>query len=235
MFSSALTKIRKLILDALFPPLCIHCAAHLRDSSTLCARCLSLIRAHETMFCPSCLRRLPENKKGCHKNAHYLLAPLGNYDDAALRALIHALKYKGAKEASYTLSALLARYVSQLQLDADDYLVIPIPLSHKRMRERGFNQAELIAGDIASRYHLEMRSDILCKIKHTPTQTGLSKKERKTNLLGCFELRDKKGVHGRSVILVDDVFTSGATMDEAARTLKEAGVKKIIALVLAKA
>ena len=182
-----------------------------------------------------CLRRLPLSKKSCHRQSPYILAAAGNYDDATLKALIHALKYNGLRQAAYPLAHFMILYSQKINFDFKNYLAIPVPLSNKRLRERGFNQAEIIARIFAEHHKLELRNDLLKKISHTKPQAGLNRSERETNLRNCFRVPAASGIEGRNILLIDDVCTTGSTLSEAARVLKEAGAKKIIALVAARA
>lgn len=106
-------------------------------------------------------------------------------------------------------------------------LIVPVPLHHSRERARGFNQAELLA----ARLGLPIEKKLLGRRKNTPSQTGLSRNERKRNLAGAFEARGD--VHGK-VIVVDDVYTTGSTMNEIARTLKRAGAERVEVLTVAR-
>lgn len=236
MFVSLFTKTKNILLDILFPPLCVKCSKPLADSSlSLCEPCFSSLSAHTAMFCPVCMRRLPLNKKTCHRESSYILGAAGNYDDPALKSLIHALKYSGLKQAAYPLASFLILYSEKAGLDFKNYLVLPVPLSKKRLRERGFNQAEIIARIFAEHYKLELRSDLLNKVSHTKPQAGLNRSERETNLRNCFGISTASDISRRNILLIDDVCTTGSTLNEASRVLKDAGAKKIIALVAARA
>ena len=113
---------------------------------------------------------------------------------------------------------------------------MPIPLHKNRERERGFNQSEAIAKIIASELNLQLKKDLLVRAKETKIQAELKDwNQRKNNLAGAFQIPQPEGIKGKNIILVDDVYTSGATINEAVKTLKENGAKKIIALVIAKA
>jgi ComF family protein len=229
------TKITALLFDILFPPLCIHCRTYLPDSAhILCAKCHASIALRTSLFCSECMRRLPDATKTCHLDAPYILGAVGSYDDPLFQDLIHALKYRGIRRVADFLGALLVRYAKTLPFRPEEFAVIPAPLSKKRLRERGFNQAELIARVFAESFNIPLLPSALSKTKDTRPQMKLSREERKKNLSGCFEAR-KDYVEGKHIILIDDVSTSGTTLTELARTLKRAGAKKIIGLVIAKA
>lgn len=141
-----------------------------------------------------------------------------------LREIIHHLKYADRVSLAKPLGDILKE---SLQDDFTGGLVIPVPLHPRRQRERGFNQAELIA----SRLGRPMAGHLLYRRKNTPSQTGLTRNERKRNLAAAFEARGQ--VRG-SVIIVDDVYTTGSTMNEIAKTLKRAGADRVEVLTVAR-
>lgn len=236
MFTRFFSKIKDFLLNILFPPLCVNCNAYLTDpSEVICKPCLSSIRIYRAMHCPVCARRLPDNKKICHTSSRFLLAAASTYENQALRALVHSLKYKGIRNAAKITATLLVRHVNELAMDLKDHLIIPIPLSPQRLRERGFNQAQLIAEHFADHFNVQVKDNAVCRTRHVGSQTGLSKEERKENVMGCFAIKHSEAIKGKNIIVIDDVFTSGATMGEVARILRKAGARKIVALVAAKA
>jgi len=143
-----------------------------------------------------------------------------------LREIIHHLKYADRVSLARPLGDILKECLQKEKFQGD--VVVPVPLHRSRERIRGFNQAELIA----LRTGLPVASRILRRRKNTPSQTGLTRSERKRNLAGAFEVRDE--VAGRQIILVDDVYTTGSTMNEIARTLKRAGAGRVEVLTVAR-
>ncbi len=233
------TKIKNLILDILFPPICLNCQKTLEDKNRLiCQPCLSLVKLNNTLFCPVCRARLAENKKICHYDSPYLLAAAGNYDDPVLQNLIHCFKYKYFKNLAPILAEVLVKYLSNLSLSMvknQKSVVVSIPLHSRRERQRGFNQAKLIAEIVARRFNLAL-VDALKRVKDTKSQAKMKETEKRIeNVSGCFTIKNPEMIQGKNIILIDDVFTSGATMNEAVRILKANGAKRIIALVIAKA
>jgi len=130
------------------------------------------------------------------------------------------------------LSLLLYETFKELKEPVD--LIIPIPLTRKRLLERGFNQSLLLAKELGIRTGLKVKGDILIKVKETPPQTSLGSKERRSNLKGAFFLKEPSLVFGKRVLLVDDVFTTGSTLREAFYVLKQAGAKTVMAVTLAR-
>jgi ComF family protein len=143
----------------------------------------------------------------------------------ALREIIHHLKYSDRVSLAKPLGDILKECFEREPFS--EGLIVPVPLHPSRERRRGFNQAQLIA----ARLGRPMNARLLRRRKNTPSQTGLSRSERKRNLASAFEVRGE--VTG-SVIVVDDVYTTGSTMDEIARTLKRAGAERVEVLTVAR-
>lgn len=223
------------ILHVFFPPHCMRCKTPL-SAGMMCERCLSSVPRNSTFFCAACGARLPERKKICHAEMPYLLAAAGPYDDPVLKLLIHALKFRGMKNAAEPIADILARYLADAGADLAGYLIVPLPLHRRRRNQRGFNQTEEIARHLARRMHLEIRTDILVRDRHTMPQTetaGVA--ERRRNIAGCFSVAHPEDIARRDIVILDDVTTSGATLGEAAAALKAAGARRMIGLVAARA
>ncbi|MFZ1142676.1 MAG: ComF family protein [Candidatus Sulfotelmatobacter sp.] len=161
----------------------------------------------------------------------------GRYE-SGLRELIHLLKYNGVRPVAKVLGGLLAEALAalepafeQLTFEPPTILVIPVPLYKAKRRQRGFNQAELIARaalkfrPVSER--LQLAPDILLRTRDTASQIGLSSHQRRANLRGAFAVNRAAEVTGRVVILVDDVYTTGATATECAHVLRRAGASKV--------
>lgn len=158
----------------------------------------------------------------------------GDYEDKILHRLIIKYKYNFLKPLGKILARFLIIFWNFQSLNHNDFnfLIIPIPLSKKRLRWRGFNQAEIIAAEFSNYFGYELNLD-LKREKHTPPQATLKENERLKNIKSAFTWRGEN-LNGRTVILIDDVITTGATLNEAALVLKMAGAHEVCALVLAK-
>jgi competence protein ComFC len=221
--------------DLLFPPTCLGCSLDLNDG-ILCYECQKNIELFNTLFCGSCSARLPELKKICHNDAPYILGAAARYDDSLVQNLIHTLKFNGVRAAAKPLGILLIDYVSNLGIDLKKFIVIPVPLSIRRHRGRGFNQSHLIAEYFAHYFCLPLKKDLLVRILHNKPQSETDDVfERRENIHGCFSLARVLTAENKNIILVDDVTTSGTTFNEAARILKAGGAKKIFAFAVARA
>lgn len=222
-------------LHLVFPIKCLGCGREVAEERLLCENCLSSIRLHQTLFCGQCQARLGEGKRVCHQSFPYLLGAATNYE-GVVKDLIHALKFKGITKLQEPLGEVLASYVRSIPLEWKSFVVVPIPLGKQRERERGFNQSLLIARVLADRLGLELLDGGLIRIRDTsPQSEAKNRAQRLINIRGSFTMPLVATIARKSVILVDDVTTSGATLQEAARTLRAAGVRKIVALVLARA
>ena len=179
--------------------------------------------------CVNCREHPPEFERA---------ASFGEYRDH-LRGLIHLLKYERVTPAARPLGKMLAQAISELQPSFGEgkLLLVPVPLHRNRSRARGFNQAELIAHAAmkAIGRELEFAPELLIRKRETISQVGLSREERIENMRDAFRVRDSRRVRGRSVIVVDDVMTTGTTVSECARVLQQAGAKRVWAATVARA
>ena len=159
-------------------------------------------------------------------------AAYGSYE-SGLRELIHLLKYGGVRPAANVLGRMLAEAIASLEpaFPADSIAVIPVPLHRTKLRQRRFNQAELIARAAitlkGSGDRLLVYSGVLERKRDTASQIGLTSHQRRENLRGAFRVSQPEAVNGREVLVVDDVYTTGATVSECARVLRRAGATKV--------
>ena len=160
----------------------------------------------------------------------------GEYE-AGLRGLIHLLKYERVTPVSAPLGSMLAHAVVELVDDKAAPLIVPVPLHKSRRRSRGFNQSELIARAAVRQLprKLETLTDALVRQRDTISQVGLSREERIENVRDAFRVAQPSRVNGRDILLVDDVMTTGTTLSECARVLKQAGAKRVWAATVARA
>lgn len=155
---------------------------------------------------------------------------LGVYEGNLLKA-IHLFKYGG----KINIARLLGRMLASYPLDFSIYdLLIPVPLHIKRLKERGFNQAVLLSKEIKRAHSIPIEMFGLKRIRATRPQVLLKEKERMLNVKGAFAVKNPANIKGRKVLLIDDVFTTGATVNECAKVLKKAGAERIDVLTLAR-
>ena len=201
-------KIFNKILTVLFPQKCLGCK---KENEILCPDCLLKINRPDTPFL-----------KGVHIAA--------NYQDMVLKKALWMLKYQGVKQLAKPLAQLIKERIWK-KLETENWLVVPVPLSKKKLRRRGYNQAELIAKELSD----NICADVLFKKFHTKSQVEVKdREERLANIVGSFEVRSPRAIRGEKIILIDDVLTTGATMREAKKVLKQAGAKKVAGVVVAR-
>jgi ComF family protein len=218
-------------------PVCLACLAGVHPvRGKVCSVCGERVLSSYTqsdlegrMRCPVC-RRI---ERPFGRAAAY-----GSYD-GGLRELIHLLKYNGVRPAAKVLGRMLAEVVAALEpgfepaelFDQHRVAVIPVPLYRTKRRQRGFNQAELIARAALKFYpareRLQLVPDLLLRTRDTPSQIGLTSHQRRENLRGAFAVARASEVIGREVLLVDDVYTTGTTATECARVLRRAGASRV--------
>lgn len=218
--------------DWLFPVKCAGCGKE-DERELLCRECLGEIKINQTLFCGKCRARLPENQKICHKDFPYILGMAADYDDKNVSELISGLKFKFWEEAARPLGKILIKYAENLPLKWKEALIVPVPLSKKRERERGFNQSEILAEILARNFGCGLDVDNLERTKNAKPQSEMDFYRRKENVRGVFAVKGKNPFSNRKIILVDDVVTSGATLFEATIALKNAGVKSVVAIAVA--
>ena len=219
------------ILNLLFPVACVVCRSPVleRRWGAACPGCWSRLQPLGTPFCPQCGEPAPaiEGLCGrCRKGEYaFDFARSALLFTDALREIIHHLKYTGRVSLANPLGDILKTCLDRESFAGE--IIVPVPLHRARERQRGFNQAELLA----ARLGRPVAARLIRRRKNTPSQTGLSRSERKRNLAGAFEVRER--VRG-TLILVDDVYTTGSTMNEAARALKRAGAERVEVLTAAR-
>lgn len=207
----------KKTLDLIFPLTCVACQI---PGSLVCQRCASSITAE-----------IPQRLTRPTKHLDCLIA-CGLYKNQILQQAIHGLKYEGVTLLAPTLAgwmhSALAAYVPILKTGTPT--IIPIPLHRRRLRARGFNQSELLARELAKIISAPVEAELL-RARATPSQTTLRRDERVKNITGAFQYAEHRAPH--SVLLIDDVATTLATLEEAARILKKYGARRVTACALA--
>jgi ComF family protein len=147
---------------------------------------------------------------------------------------IQRLKYNSETHLASPLGGLLSRYARTLLPHPEEFVTVPVPLHKHRLRERGFNQGLLLAKVVASELGTPLDYLSLIRKRDTPSQTGLGRKQRRSNVANAFSVTSAAIFKGTRVLLVDDVLTTGYTLNECARTLKKSGALKVICLALAR-
>ena len=225
-------------LTLLYPPRCLVCKT--LGESGLCAGCAGQIIPVAAPLCPVCGQTLPADADGCFDCRRRMPAftrarSLGAYD-GVLRHAVHQFKYRDRPQMAGPLGRLLAGYARDHAAALNDLrfeALLPVPMHPARQRRRGYNQSERLARVLGGELSLPLLINTLARVRPTRPQVGLTGEARRANLRGAFAVRDKEAVAGKTLLLVDDVMTSGSSLHECALTLKAAGAKAVYALTLA--
>lgn len=221
---SALTSVSRL-------PVCAECLAGVHPiSGGLCSVC------GERILSPHALGSLEQGEPRCGlcrrvEPSFVRAVAYGSYD-GGLRELIHLLKYAGVRPAANVLGRMLGEAIAEIepQFAGEPIAVVPVPLFRGKLRQREFNQAEMIARAALKSLRTDrllLHPRLLERKRETPSQTGLTRHQRRENVRGAFAVAQSETVQGREVLVVDDVFTTGATVSECARVLRRAGATKV--------
>src|SRR3972149_4412474 len=212
------------LLDLIFPKRCVSCGAF---GKYICNKCFAKIEFVEKPICPICQRQAIGGKTHPRCTGKFRLDGLvvACKYKGPIKLAIKKVKYKWVYDIEKVLVNLLASQIWKFDLPQDSNL-IPIPLSKKRKNWRGFNQAEILAKTLSKKFNVSYSASLIRMID-TRTQVGLTKEERRENVKGAFAGRKAQGKRDKNIILVDDVYTSGATMMEAAKVLKNGGAGNV--------
>jgi len=225
------------LVDLIFPPRCVICGKTGRKM--ICDDCLRKVVYLKPPICRICGK--PRDKyfvgdlcEDCKRGGvPFAVARSVALYDGVLKDAIHKFKFEGKKTLSVVLGGLLASYLEHGDIPIDKInVIIPLPLSSKREKQRGYNQSGLLAGEVSGHYPLKVDGSSLKKIKDVVPQFELSRKERLTNVKGAFS---SAPLTGMNVLLVDDIYTTGATVCEASGALKASGAGNVYVLTLARA
>ncbi|OIP76005.1 MAG: hypothetical protein AUK06_00940 [Parcubacteria group bacterium CG2_30_36_18] len=216
-----LNKVKNFLLNLFYPKYCFLCQ---REGTYLCQDCLSTLEISGF------------HQKFSTENLSDLYFAT-SYQKPLIKNLIQSFKYKPfVKELTDNLSSLIIEHFQLLEKPPDfaDFILIPVPMEKKKLKWRGFNQAEEIGKELSKFFRISLLNNVLAKIKETPAQVDLSEEERKENIRNAFSIKNGGQILGRKILLVDDIYTTGSTLTECAKVLKEAGAKEIIGIVIAR-
>lgn len=202
-------EIGKAILGLAYPLTCRICRVKLTENTALCKSCISKIQTYE--YGTACCRY-----------------------EGVLKEALHLFKYKGVHSLINTFSQFIFDFIDKNFVLKDIDIIIPIPLYSTKERERGYNQAYLLSVPISKKYNVPIYTNHLIKKLATRPQSNLNRTQRLNNLKGAFSVKHAHNLQGKIALVVDDVYTTGTTIREACRVLKQAGLKKIKVLALAR-
>jgi competence protein ComFC len=227
------SELKNKILDLVFP---IHCLGCGRAGEWVCENCFGFINLMPVFLCPKCGNRsyLGRVCERCLGKSHLTgVIAMGRYNDKLLQNLVKSLKFRLLTALEPVLGRLIKKFcLKYSQVFPANAILIPVPLHSLRFRERGFNQAEIVAKAVSDALAYQVDLNSLKRSRYTFRQSELPAEMKAGNIKDAFKCEGD--LAGRVVILADDVYTSGATMQECARTLKEAGAKEVWGFVLAR-
>lgn len=234
MYKHLITGIRG-ILEIVYPPLCLSCGRISQE--IICDVCENSLVLFKAPLCDKCGKPTAQSVPACREcssKKYYIskLRALGLYD-GNLKQLVKLLKYSNSfKIARYFATKIIGSYHEELLSDKSAVVTF-VPSRRSRQAARGYNQSELIARAVSESTLLPL-VETLAKVKRTKEQSGLSKAERIKNMENAFRCAANKKIYSQKVILIDDVFTSGTTMNEAAKVLTKSGAREVLGIVAAR-
>jgi ComF family protein len=239
--ATALQLLGKGLLALLYPPHCAKCGADTPSGVYLCPACAGEARRIEAPFCQQCSQPFQGAITGeftCSNCAgrtfHFDCAVARYLSKGVVRDFVHRFKYEGQFYLRRPLADWMAEALDDERIRAHPFdAFVPVPLHSARFREREFNQAEVLARSLSKRTGRPVLS-ALKRIRYTTTQTKLDREERMENLRNAFRVRHANAVQSRHLILVDDVFTTGSTVEECARVLRLAGAASVRVVTVAR-
>ena len=232
------------IRDCIYPPFCFLCDTYCSsdDEAGICADCLSQVHYIHKPLCSKCGKPFGhEFDKNylcgdCLSNQRYFsrARAVGLYK-GILRNAVHLLKYQLNHALATPLGILMSYRMEKLIGEFHFQAVVPVPLHPIRLRERGFNQALSLARFVSRFHSIPLDRNNLVRARWTHTQVGLSERERKENVKGAFVVKKERNFQNKHILLVDDVYTNGSTVDECAKVLLNGGARTVQILTLARA
>lgn len=233
--------ILEFVADTLFPKQCYRCKQADTYLCKIC--CVAILQRTPEVVCPHCLKRVPFGKleKQCYAN--FLVSSLfiaTTYKNQSVKKMFRDFKYRRAKALAYPLSNLLVEWLNTHNYNhfqKTNAVVVPVPSHKSREKDRGFHPATAIAKQIAAAYQLPLATSIVYKHKNIPFQTHIKNaQQRRENVEGCFTLAPNAThqTKAKTILLVDDIITTGSTMRECAKTLRKTRPKEIIGIAVAR-
>ena len=237
------------LIDIIYPPRCPVCGEFLCKESPgpenkdlcFCRTCSADFHEITSPICPICGSPFMSGTgkdhtcEECLRNRPFYEASAAPYlYEGALMTAVHQFKYGEKTFLSDYLGPILSQFAETWIKESGNILTMPVPLHPKRLRERGYNQSLLLARHVAAELDTELDFLSLRRVKYTLSQTGLGKEERRKNVRRAFRLVNPDAVKGKTVLLIDDVATTGNTLNECSRMLVRSDCKKVLCLTLAR-
>jgi len=232
-----LGKYIKTMADLFLPPLCFCCEKRILEDY-LCGNCQKKLMFLHPPLCRFCAKPLSENLTGVCKNcqkktfSYERLLSILAYREPLI-SLIHPFKYTNCNYLGQFLSSLMINHLKKIEFKGYDYdLITAVPMHKHKLKSRGYNQAEILGKLLSNYFKIPFQNDIIYDINIRPQQAKLSSLKRKDNIEGAFKV--EKDLKDKSLILVDDIFTTGSTARACSEALKAKGAQRITVITLAK-
>jgi ComF family protein len=237
---SAVYSLSRILVDVLFPRICCGCNERiLAEQRIVCESCERKLRPLREPLCPRCgLENSPAAAGGkcpsCPRGEIFFVSvrAVTPYTGVACH-ILEKFKYRARAEYADFIAPHMARVCKKQFIGIAFDCIIPVPLHHTRRRERGYNQSALLARHLGRDLSIPVHEHSLRRVRPTPSQTRLSRQERRENVEGAFATRGDVG--GKTILLVDDVYTTGATLNECARVLRNSGAEYVYGLCFCRA
>jgi ComF family protein len=233
------------LASVFFPATCALCRKVVEtiSSGVVCQACWQTIRRFEGVVCAQCGYGFPSRNiesarplcGGCRRGLFtFDFGRAYSPFEDPLKEIIHQFKYRSHRSLARPLSELLFSVYRSHEEDYSSDLIVPVPLHKSRERTRGFNQAFELSKPFGRMVRIPVSTSVLVRVRPTKVQAGLSRRERRLNVAGAFQLSQTKPIEDKALLLVDDVFTTGATLNECAKILKRNGARRVNVLTLAR-
>lgn len=226
---------KKYILQLLFPLRCPVCDDIVRPyGEKICAGCLGRLKPITPPWCMQCGKKLLKEQeycKDCRKGGHRYIRGRALYEYGSAATSVYRFKYGGRQEYADFFGEEMAKYLGGFIQSVKPDALIPVPLHRKRQNDRGYNQAKVLADAVGRRLNIPVYDSFVCRVKNTIPLKKQNPKERQNNLKKAFIVR-QNDVKLKKVVLVDDIYTTGSTMNEISATLLEYGVLEIYFVTL---
>ena len=233
-------KILSRILNYIYPPRCISCSELMQETGGFCGACWSKLNFITIPYCRICCFEFSfdpgEGNDICLKcnttpPSYDFARSVLRFDENS-KKLVHNLKYHDSTFIAANFAKIIVNMHKEIISDAD--YIIPVPMHKWKRLFRLYNQSQILAYELGKELGIKMLPNILMKTKHTKSQTGLSKAQRQENLTGSIAVEQKSFIKGKKIILVDDVMTTGSTVNLCAGKLKKAGASEVVVVCIAR-
>jgi len=232
------------LASLIFPNNCLVCKEALSSAVSngvvLCALCEQRLELNTPPFCPKCSRHLENPNSNapcpeCQKHNFVFTQAWGtSLYNAQMKNLIHLFKYKNKTSLRHLFQKQMVRFINDYHVPINTFDgLVAVPLHPSKMRERQYNQSEILADEISRVFQVRVLKNAIVRTRATKPQALLNEKERWTNVKDAFRIRQPLKLKGRSILIIDDLMTTGATVCEVAQTLKNSGAKEVCVLTLA--